>query len=73
MQKTGNSQDSMTSMKEKFEAISSTPATRDVILKYQSCCGCGCSDVDVKRTVPYNSDLQSGDRINDLGPNDEML
>jgi hypothetical protein len=67
------SQSSMTSMKEKFEAISSTPVTREVILKYKSCCGCGCSDVDVQRTVPYDSPLQSGDRIDNVERNDKML
>jgi hypothetical protein len=57
----------------KFEEISSTPVTRDVTLKYRSCCGCGCSDVDVMRTVPYDSPFQNGDRISDLGPNDKMI
>lgn len=54
---------SSTSFKEKFEAIASTPATRTVRLYAQSCCGCGCSDIEIERTVAYDSPLQNGDRI----------
>jgi hypothetical protein len=66
-QKTTNNKDSISSAKMKFEEISSTPVTRDVTLKYRSCC------VDVMRTVPYDSPFQNGDRISDLGPNDKMI
>ena len=72
----GSSSSSSTSnayIKQKFEEIQTTPVTREVTLKYKACCGCGCSDVDVQRTVPYDSPLQNGDRISDLGPNDKML
>lgn len=38
-----------------------TPQTRVVILKYKSCCGCGCDFIDIQRTVPYDSPLKDGD------------
>lgn len=61
------------SLKAKFESISSQPATRAVKLLYSSCCGCGCSDLTVQRTVPYDSPLSDGDRITQLGDTDEIL
>ena len=68
-----SSSKSNTAIKQKFEEIQTTPVTREVTLKYRSCCGCGCSDVSVQRTVPYDSPLQNGDRISELGPNDKMI
>ena len=68
-----SSSTSNASIKQKFEEIQTTPVTREVTLKYKSCCGCGCSDVSVQRTVPYDSPLQNGDRISELGPNDKMI
>lgn len=50
-----------------------TPETRVVLLKYEACCGCGCADLTVKRTVPFDSKLQSGDRIKEMEKNDEMI
>lgn len=73
VQESGGSQEVKSSIKERFEQISSQPVTREVKLRYKSCCGCGCSDVEVMRTVPFDSPLQNGDRIDELGPNDEML
>lgn len=49
------------------------PATREVILKYKECCGCGCSDIKVKRTVPYDSPLKNGDRIEKFEANDKQV
>lgn len=60
-------------LKEKFEKISSQPATREVKLIYQSCCGCGCHDTTVVRTVPYDSSLKNGDRISSLEKGDKQL
>ena len=48
------------------------PETRRVRLVYKSCCGCGCSDTNVYRTVPYDSNLKDGDRIKALEPGDKM-
>jgi hypothetical protein len=64
---------SSTSFKEKFEAISSTPATRTVRLLAKSCCGCGCSDVNIERTVPYDSPLQNGDRVSEIERSDNVI
>ncbi len=62
-------------IKEAFEAEKENKIeiTRKVILVYSSCCGCGCSDVDVARTVPFDSPLKSGDRIFDTIKGDEIL
>lgn len=60
-------------LKEKFENISSRPVTRDVRLIYSSCCGCGCSDMDISRTVPYDSPLKDGDRAAQLNDSDVIL
>ena len=64
---------STSNFKEKFEAIASTPATRQVKLWAKSCCGCGCSDVEIMRTVPYDSPLQNGDHVKSFEDSDEVL
>jgi hypothetical protein len=64
---------SLGELKAKFDKISSQPATRDVKLLYSSCCGCGCSDVEVLRTVPYDSPINDGDRINKIRDTDQIL
>jgi hypothetical protein len=64
---------SSTNFAEKLNAISSTPATRKVRLVTQSCCGCGCSDVDIERTVPYNSPLNDGDRVSKIEDTDTVI
>lgn len=50
-----------------------TPASRDVTLVYTSCCGCGCYDIQIRRTVPYDSDLHDGDTVYSLEPEDVKL
>ncbi len=60
------------SIKERFEAISSQPATRTVNLITQSCCGCGCSDVDITRVVPFDSPLNNGDRVGKILEGDRV-
>lgn len=46
---------------------------RTVILKFESCCGCGCNTTSVKRVVPADSQYQDGDIITDLHDDDEIL
>lgn len=36
-------------------------STRRILLKYKSCCGCGCSTELYYRDVPEDSHLQDGD------------
>lgn len=63
-------QNSLDHIKGQFEEIKSKKTTRVVTLKYNSCCGCGCMDVDVKREVDENSSLRDGDRIDKILEND---
>lgn len=49
------------------------PETRVVRLVYNSCCGCGCYDETVERTVPFNSPMKNGDRITKLLDDDEII
>lgn len=60
-------------LKKEFEQEknSKTITTRTVKLQYNSCCGCGCSFIDVEREVPYDSELQDGDIIKELLPDDK--
>lgn len=60
-------------LKGKFEEISSQPATREVKLRYKSCCGCGCSEVEIMRVVPFNSELQNGDKAEEILDGDVTL
>lgn len=55
---------------QQFEAIKEKPITRVVLLKYNSCCGCGCRTTNIKREVPYDSPLQDGDTVNKLEKGD---
>ena len=78
--KQGKGSDNETGLKDKFEQkfkdaqeLPENPPTRVVVLKYKSCCGCGCTDLDVERTVAYDSPLQNGDRIEDTMPGDNIL
>ena len=50
-----------------------TVATRKVHLLYESCCGCGCADETIIRTVAADSPLKDGDRITKLLPGDEYV
>ena len=63
-------QNDLNHIKEQFEEIKSKKTTRIVTLKYNSCCGCGCMDVDVKREVDEDSHLKDGDRIDKILEND---
>lgn len=68
---------SSATLKEAFEKekadIVERPKTRMVKLKYESCCGCGCDTVRLKREVPYDSDLQNGDMADDIEEDDILL
>ena len=57
--------DKMADLREEFEQIKKKATFRKVRLRYSSCCGCGCYDITIERTVPTDSDLQDGDRAND--------
>lgn len=63
------------SLKERFNTITSRslPSKREVTLKYNSCCGCGCSEFELKRTVDFNSPLQDGDYTTDYLDTDILL
>ena len=56
-----------------FEALKKVEVTRVVTLRYRSCCGCGCDEYDVQRTVAQDSSLQDGDRIDSLLDDDDIL
>ena len=56
-----------------FEALKKVETARIVTLRYKSCCGCGCDEYDVQRTVGQDSPLQDGDRIEDLLEDDILL
>lgn len=58
---------------QQFEAIKEKPVTRVVLLKYNSCCGCSCRLVDIKRTVSYDSSLKDGDTVNKLEKGDKQI
>lgn len=53
----------LTELKADFEKEKAKPLFRKVRLIYKSCCGCGCDDVAIERTVPNDSALKDGDRI----------
>jgi hypothetical protein len=61
---------SLDKLKGDFEEVKKQPTHRIVRLVYKNCCGCGCLDVDVKRIVPYDSELKNGDRITKLEKGD---
>lgn len=65
--------DEMAGLKDEFKKLKETPTTRPVILIYKSCCGCGCDDMKVKRTVPYDSPLKDGDRIEKVERGDRSV
>lgn len=64
---------SSSSFKEQVKAIISKPVLREVKLRYQSCCGCGCHDVTVKRKVAFDSEYEDGDTIDVILEDDELL
>lgn len=54
--------------------VQETPKYRYVELRAESCCGCGCSELKIKRKVKYDSHLQDGDYVgSDIRDNDEIL
>lgn len=61
-------------LKEELKKVQTvdTPKTRIVYLKYKSCCGCGCADVAVKRTVSHDSKLKTGTRISETQEGDTI-
>jgi len=63
------------SLLKEYETIKqSLPETREVILRANSCCGCGCYDVEIKRTVPYDSPLKNGSHVgSNILATDEIL
>lgn len=67
------SKDKMDELRKSFETIKKKASFRKVRLLYSSCCGCGCYDVTIERTVPEDSDLQNGDRATDFIEGDKML
>jgi PDZ domain-containing secreted protein len=63
-------------LKEQFNSVKNTEtraATRTVKLKYKSCCGCGCTTIEVERTVPFDSHLQNGDKIDRVEQSDVRI
>ena len=45
---------------------------RTVKLITQSCCGCGCHDIEISRVVDANSPLQNGDRVTEMLATDQI-
>lgn len=60
-------------LKNKFSEIRETPIarTRIVKLRYESCCGCGCHDVWIKREVPADSPLRDGNYVKKILSTDQ--
>lgn len=53
-------------IRKELKEVEPAVAVRIVNLQYKACCGCGCSLVNVKRTVPVDSDLKDGDIIKEV-------
>ncbi len=65
---------SLDELKSQFRQVKSQPATRKVDLVYHIECGCGNdSDVKIRRTVPFDSDLKDGDFTDQLHLTDRLL
>lgn len=67
------SKNPLAKLQEKFEKIKKKGNYRKVRLRYSSCCGCGCYDVTIERTVPEDSDLKDGDWADDYMDGDVMV
>lgn len=75
--------DSFESIKEKFAAQKENVVNTEVnkedrvvrlVAKMDQFCGCGGKDdVEVNRTVPWDSPLQDGDHVEGLDESDEIL
>ena len=54
--------------------VQETPKYRYVKLRAESCCGCGCSELEIRRKVKYDSHLKDGDYVgSDIKDSDEIL
>lgn len=53
--------------------IDGQPNTRVVNLIYKDCCGCGCDETAIQRTVPMDSVLNNGDTVHELLPGDKQV
>lgn len=71
--KKANQEENLDKLRDQYRKEDITVSHRIVTLKYKSCCGCGCSYSDIKRTVPSDSELQDGDITEDYEPDDEMI
>lgn len=65
-------------LKEKFKEVTNNStvnidSTRLVTLIARSCCGCGCSNINISREVPMDSPLQDGDFVTDYHKSDKVL
>lgn len=64
--------DSLSKVREQFNKIKDQATHRVVTLITDSCCGCGCYDIEIKRTVPFDSPLKDGDRVTHMEDGDTM-
>ena len=69
--------DNLQQLREKFADLTTAKGIeqqeRTVTLVYKSCCGCGCRDMKISRSVSYDSPLKDGDRVKELLPNDKAV
>lgn len=71
----------MNQLKAKFEELQQIPIStiqvpnREVKLSAALSCGCGSGYVEIERTVPFDSPLHDGDKINESGilPTDRII
>jgi hypothetical protein len=64
------------SLVEKQTPIESTAvqpvSTRIVRVMVSSCCGCGCVDVEITRSVPIDSSIKDGDYVGAIQDGDQL-
>ena len=72
-QEPSKEEDKMVELRGRFEQTKKKATFRKVRLLYSNCCGCGCYDVTIERTVPADSDLQDGDRVDGYMDGDIMI
>lgn len=62
-------------LRQEFKQEASKELTREVTLVVYETCGCGGSDFNIKRSVPFGSPLKNGDSIadNDLQYTDVVV
>lgn len=54
------------SITEELKKVMETPVKEEyryVFLRASSCCGCGCTDIKIKRKVPIDSPLKDNDYV----------